>query len=177
MKGKLLGKKFFNRDADAVACDLIGKFIVRKTGGGEVAAMITETEAYVGPHDLASHASKGRTERTKVMFGAPGTLYVYLVYGMHLMLNIVTREEGYPAAVLVRAVTGATGPGRAAKFLHITKNMNGKLAGRKTGLWIKDWGIRIRRGAIRRTPRVGVDYAGPVWAKKKLRFILDESGR
>lgn len=102
---KILGQNFFNRNTLVVAEDLIGKFLVRKIGKKEIAAMIIETEAYDGEHDKASHAHKGKTERTKVMFGPAGYLYVYLCYGMYWMLNVVTGEKDYPAAVLIRAVT------------------------------------------------------------------------
>src|SRR5438477_265913 len=101
---KILPADFFNRDTDQVAQELLGKFLVRKIQGKETSAIITEVEAYDGQSDLASHASKGKTKRTEVMFGKPGIFYVYLCYGIHHMLNIVTREHGYPAAVLIRAV-------------------------------------------------------------------------
>src|SRR3954469_11003653 len=101
---KVLSNTFFDRDTATVAQELLGTFLVRKIGRKEIAAMITETEAYDGPHDLASHASKGKTQRTEIMFGHPGNFYIYLVYGMHEMLNIVTREHGYPAAVLIRGI-------------------------------------------------------------------------
>jgi DNA-3-methyladenine glycosylase len=169
---KVLNQNFFNRDAEIVAKELLGKFLVRNIGRKEIASMITETEAYVGPHDLASHAAKGLTERTKIMFGHPGHFYVYLIYGMYLMLNIVAREKGYPAAVLIRGLAEATGPGKAGKFLKITKGLNGKPAEKRTGLWIEDRGIRVPKNRIKKTPRIGVDYAGPVWSKKKLRFLI-----
>ncbi len=101
---KILKESFFNRDTKIVAKELLGKFLIRKIADKEIATIITETEAYDGPYDLASHAFKGRTLRTEVMFGNPGKLYVYLCYGMHFMLNVVTREQGYPAAVLIRGV-------------------------------------------------------------------------
>ncbi len=169
---KILGKKFFSRDAEIVARGLLGKFLVRKAGSKEISSMITETEAYIGPHDLASHASKGKTERTKIMFGHPGNFYVYLTYGMHFMLNVVTREQGYPAAVLIRGVGASSGPGRLTKFLKINKSLNGKPAVKSSRLWFEDRGMKIANVKIKKTPRIGVDYAGPVWSKKKLRFLL-----
>ncbi len=169
---KILNQKFFNRDAEIVAKELLGKFLVRKAGRKEIASVITETEAYVGPHDLASHASKGETKRTKIMFSEPGHFYIYLIYGMYLLLNIVTREKGYPAAVLIRGLEAAEGPGKVGKFLKINKKMNGGSAEKKTGLWFEDRGIRIAKNQIKKTPRIGVDYAGPVWSKKKLRFLV-----
>src|SRR3989344_3265504 len=100
----ILDEKFFNRKTLAVARDLIGCFLVRRFKGKTFRLKITETEAYIGPHDLASHASKGRTARTEIMFGKAGTLYIYFIYGMYYMLNIVTEKAGYPAAVLIRGV-------------------------------------------------------------------------
>jgi DNA-3-methyladenine glycosylase len=100
----ILSPVFFDRPADQVAHDLIGCRLNWTRGDNSHSRTITETEAYVGPHDLASHAARGRTKRTEVMFGEPRTLYLYFVYGMHWMLNVVTGPVGYPAAVLVRAV-------------------------------------------------------------------------
>ena len=172
---RILNREFFDRNAEMVAKELLGKFLVRKIGKYEISSMITETEAYVGPHDLASHASKGDTERTKIMFGHPGNFYIYLIYGIYLMLNIVTREKGYPAAVLIRGLESAKGPGKVGKFLRVNRIMNDKLAVKNTGLWFEDKGIKISKNKIKKTPRIGVDYAGPVWTKKKLRFMLVES--
>ena len=118
-----------------------------------------------------SHASKGRTKRTEVMFGPPGHWYIYLIYGMYRMLNVVTGEDGYPSAVLIRAVEGISGPGRLTKSFKITGDINTLPASPATGLWIEDRGVRIDPRRIRKTSRIGVDYAGPVWAKKEWRFI------
>ena len=170
--GKVLSENFFNRDTKTVAQELLGKFLVRKIAGKEIAAMITETEAYDGPHDKASHASKGKTERTKIMFGHPGYFYIYLVYGMHHMLNVVTREHGYPAAVLMRGVTLYNGPGKVTKFFKINKSFNGKTAEKSTKLWFEDRGLKIPKYNIKKLPRVGVAYAGPVWSNKEFRFII-----
>lgn len=174
-KNKILGPDFFARPTTKVARDLVGKFLIRSLSNGQKSAlMITETEAYDGFRDKASHASKGATLRNMPMFGPPGYWYVYLVYGMHEMLNISTREKGYPAAVLIRGVTGYDGPGKLTAHLKIGRSLSGKKAGKGSGLWIEDRGIEILPSAIRKTPRIGVAYAGPVWSAKKWRFILKD---
>lgn len=134
--------------------------------------MITEVEAYDGPHDKASHASRGITPRTKTMFGEPGFWYVYFTYGIHWMLNIVTGAEGYPAAVLIRGTEAVSGPGRLTKYFHVTGTLNKKPATKVSGLWIEDRGKRIPCSRIQKSARIGVDYAGPVWAKKEYRFLV-----
>ncbi len=176
MKYKLLTQKFFDRPVLDVASDLLGKFLVRKVGKIERAFMITEVEAYDGIKDLASHASKGRTNRTEAMFGEAGNFYIYLVYGMHWMLNVVTGPKSYPAAILIRGLEGISGPGKATKALSIDKMLNSKKAEKGSGLWFEDRGISVDNRQIKRMPRIGVDYAGPVWSKKKYRFILVNKG-
>ena len=163
--------EFFERDTLIVARELLGKYLVRRTRGKEISVMITEVEAYDGFEDKASHAHKGETARNKPMFGEAGVWYVYLVYGMYEMLNIVTGKKGYPAAVLIRGVEGVVGPGRLTKFLQITRSLNNKRAIPESGLWIEDWGAVIVDNMIKKTPRIGVGYAG-VWAKKKYRFVM-----
>ncbi|MCL5114575.1 MAG: DNA-3-methyladenine glycosylase [Patescibacteria group bacterium] len=172
---KILTQDFFNRPTLRVAENLLGKYLVREYRGKEAAAMITEVEAYDGPHDLASHASHGKTERTKIMFGPPGRWYVYFTYGIHWLVNVVTGPEEYPAAVLIRAVDGVLGPARTTKFFKIDKRFNGKAASRQTGLWIEDRGVRIKKTQITKNPRIGVQYAGPVWAGKKYNLRLSVS--
>jgi len=169
---KVLTRAFFDRSAERVARELLGMYLVRRIGTREEAFRIIETEAYVGPHDLACHAAKGLTKRTEVMFGPAGRFYVYFVYGMHWMLNIVTEREGYPAAVLIRGIEGAIGPGRLTKRLAITGVFNGAKAVRESGLWFEDRGTAPSPRTIRKTPRIGVAYAGKKWARKKLRFVL-----
>jgi DNA-3-methyladenine glycosylase len=115
----ILPLTFFERSAVRVARDLLGKKIVRCRGGARIASTIVETEAYEGVHDLASHSSKGRTSRTEVMFGPAGRFYVYRIYGLHWMLNVVTGAENEGAAVLIRGVDGLNGPGRVAAALGI----------------------------------------------------------
>ncbi|MBI4120875.1 MAG: DNA-3-methyladenine glycosylase [Parcubacteria group bacterium] len=169
---KIIPTSFFNRPTTKVAKELLGMFLVRKVRGREVAHMITEVEAYDGFSDKASHAARGRTKRNEVMFAEAGTIYVYFTYGMHWMLNVVTGEKEYPAAILIRGVEGISGPARLTKALKIDKKFNTKKLGRKTGLWIEDRGVEIKKSDIRRTPRVGVAYAGPVWARRPYRFVF-----
>ena len=165
----ILTAAFFDRTALKVARDLIG---CRLHVGDQIQSrIITETEAYIGPQDLASHASKGRTKRTEAMFGPPGTFYVYFVYGVHWMLNVVTGPGDYPAAVLIRGVEGIVGPARLTKALGINGDLNGKVANEETGVWFSE-GTRPSRTQIIRSARIGVDYAGPVWSVKPYRFSL-----
>lgn len=175
MRG-VLTQNFFNRDTKIVAQELLGKFLVRKIGHKEIVGIITETEAYDGPNDLASHASRGRTPRTEVMFKDPGNFYIYLCYGMYWMLNVVTREKGYPAAVLIRGVllengVSFDGPGKVTKFFKISRRFNEKSAKKLTGLWFEDRGV-MPNLIIKKLQRVGIAYAGPVWSAKKYRFQL-----
>jgi len=179
---------FFNRPALVVAKELLGCYLVTRDADGIARYLITETEAYVGPHDLASHSSKGRTKRTEIMYQQGGTIYVYFIYGMHNMLNIVTGAKDYPAAVLIRSIENADrtikGPGNVAKALHVDRMMNGKLLGKETNLWIEFPTVPKRNPAsakaparrrIIRTPRIGIAYAGPIWANKEYRFVLEKS--
>lgn len=174
---KILTRRFFDRPAARVARELLGMYLVRRIGETEEAFRIVETEAYVGPHDLACHASRGRTPRTAVLFGPPGRFYVHFIYGMHWMLNIVTARDGYPAGVLIRGVESVNGPGRLTKKLGITGILNRAAASRESGLWFEDRGEHPSARSIARTPRIGVEYAGDIWAKKKLRFVLTRGPR
>lgn len=168
-KFKVLEKSFFKRATLIVARALLGKYLVRKIGNQRIAVKIMEVEAYDGLRDKASHAFRGKTERNAVMFGEGGHWYVYFVYGMHWMLNIVTGKAGYPAAVLIRGVEKAAGPAKLTKFLKIDKKFNGKEAALRSGLWIEDRGEIV--STCERAKRIGVDYAGPVWSKKQYRFL------
>ncbi len=169
---KVLIKKFFDQPTLKVAERMLGKYLVRRWRGKETAAMITEVEAYDGPDDKGSHASNGMTPRNKVMFGAAGIWYSYFTYGMHWLVNVVTGGKDYPAAVLIRGVESVSGPGRVTKFFHVDGKVYGKPASRKTGLWIEDRGTKIKKKDIKKGPRVGIDYAGPVWKAKKYNFKL-----
>jgi DNA-3-methyladenine glycosylase len=171
-RAHVLPPAFFARPAEEVALDLLGKTLIRRRGRRLEAFGITETEAYVGPEDLACHAARGRTQRTEVMFGPAGRFYVYLIYGMYWMLNVVTGDVGHPAAVLIRGAGAIAGPGRLTRALEITSAFNGKPASARTGLWIADVGESPPADTILRTARIGVDYAGPIWAAKEYRFVL-----
>jgi DNA-3-methyladenine glycosylase len=153
-----------------LARNLLGKYLVRARGD---ARMITEVEAYDGERDLACHARAGRTTRTAVMYGPGGVWYVYLCYGIHEMLNLVVGPADWPAAVLIRGVEGCRGPGRVTRTLGIDRKFNGTRSHPDLGLWLEDRGIKVPRRIIRATPRIGVGYAGPVWAKKPWRFHFD----
>ncbi|MBX3735214.1 MAG: DNA-3-methyladenine glycosylase [Candidatus Didemnitutus sp.] len=165
-------EKWQGRGTVGLARALLGKVLVRTTAAGREERVIVETEAYVGERDLACHASKGRTPRTQVMFGSGGVWYVYLCYGIHEMLNLVTGPAGFPAAILIRGVSGAIGPGRVTKQLRIDRALNAAPAAPSSGLHLEDHGIVIPPGKIVRGPRVGIDYAGPIWAAKPWRFRL-----
>jgi len=164
----------------------MGKYVLRQTKQGMMAGFIVEVEAYVGPHDLACHASRGRTQRTDVLFGPPGIAYVYLIYGMYHCLNVVTEREGFPAAVLIRAVEHREpppaspvlidGPGRVCRSFHIDRTLNRLDLTLGEGLWLEDRGERITDADVLTAPRIGVDYAGE-WAAKPFRFRLSRFSR
>lgn len=171
MAYKILPAEFFDRDSTLVARDLLGKILVRKIDGKIVRSRIVETESYEGFLDKASHASRGQTLRNAPMFGPARTIYVYFMYGMHFMLNIVCGKKGHPSAVLIRGIDGCVGPGRLTKKLQIDKTLNGKLLGKASGLWIEEASDTVKL-KIKKTPRIGVDYTGPVWSQKLRRFVI-----
>jgi len=171
--GKVLPRVFFRREALTVTRELLGKNLCRRFDDGRVLRQpLTELEAYIGPEDKACHASKGKTPRTAVMFEPGGIFYVYLCYGVHWMLNIVTDGPGHPAAVLVRGVGETFGPGRVTKALAIDKTQNAQPVSRTTGLWVEDSGIVVPEERVQRTPRVGIGYAGEYWINQPLRMVL-----
>jgi DNA-3-methyladenine glycosylase len=172
-------RAFYERDTVEVARDLLGKVLSRRLHGGAVVqGRIVETEAYHGPDDRASHAFRGRTPRTSIMFGPPGIAYVYQIYGVWFCLNAVTMSDGFPAAVLVRGVhlagddeRAGAGPGKLCRAMDIDRRLNGEDLVRGDALWLEDDGApapaRIRAGR-----RIGVDYAGR-WASRPWRFWID----
>jgi DNA-3-methyladenine glycosylase len=170
MDAKRLDKEFFLRDVVEVATDLPGKILVRRFDDGVVKRYrITETEAYRGEEDLACHASKGRTSRTEVMYHEGGKVYVYFIYGMYWLLNLVTGNEGNPSAVLIRGIEGFNGPGRVGKALKLDKSFYGEQVDSSERLWIEDDGCACE---IKTGKRIGVDYAGKEWAERQWRFIV-----
>lgn len=175
----VLRQSFFNRPTLTVAEELLGTYLVRQRGKNRRAYMITEVEAYDGFQDKASHAHAGRTKRNAPMFGPAGVWYVYLVYGMHWMLNVVTGEQGFPAAILIRGVYDEehekeiSGPARVTKTLNVSKRFDNIPARRVNRLWIEGRGQAIDPYTVQTFPRIGVDYAGD-WAKKPYRFVLQK---
>jgi DNA-3-methyladenine glycosylase len=169
-----LTRKFFERPTLIVARELLGKIIVRRIGNQKVSMMITETEAYIGEKDLASHARFGKTKRNAVMYGPAGVWYPYFIYGMHWMLNVTTEGVDEPAAVLIRASVlvetnhAIRGPGILTKALKVDGSIYGTSA-TSGDLYIEDRGDRPKK--IIRTPRIGIDYAG-AYKDKKWRFVL-----
>lgn len=182
-----LTREFYNRPTLTVARELIGARLVRISDGVRLVGLITETEGYVGEEDLACHAKAGRTPRTGVMYGDPGHAYVYFTYGNHWMLNVVTEGEGFPAAVLIRAiqpVEGAEimsvrrggrdtfGPGKLCQALGITKSENGvDLTGPGSGLWIEA-GVSVPDSLVTKGPRVGLNTVPEPWKSKPWRFMV-----
>lgn len=179
---KILKKEFFKKPAVEVAESLLGKVLVRKIGKKTLAVKITELEIYDGFEDKASHASRGKTERNKIMFEEGGYFYVYLIYGMYWMINIVVGKKDHPSAILLRGGEVVTesknnfldGPGKLSRFLKIDKKFDRKLATLKNNLWFEDWGIKVSKNKIKRTARIGVNYAGSYWSNKKWRFLIKD---
>lgn len=176
-----LPRSFYERPTEQVARDLLGKVIVRPRGSREpLRARIVEVEAYLGERDAASHARRGPTPRAAIMFGPPGRLYVFLVYGMHHCLNFVTEREGVAGAVLIRAAepfddddrTALRGPGKLCRGLAITLAHTGSdLTSTTSALHVVD--PQAPRPAVARSRRIGVDYAGR-WAVRRLRFFVPD---
>lgn len=173
-----LPRSFFDRDAGQVARDLLGLWIVRRTAEAIRIGRIVETEAYLGPHDRASHSSRGCTPRNRSMFGPPGHAYVYRIYGLHHCLNAVTEAEGRGSAVLLRALEpiegfdaaiNTRGPGLLCRALSVDRSFDGvDLLGDE--LFVATPPNPVPVGIVRR-PRIGVDYAG-IWARRLLRFYV-----
>jgi DNA-3-methyladenine glycosylase len=182
-----LPRKFYNRSTLTVARELIGARLVRILDGVKLVGLITETEGYIGEEDLACHARAGRTPRTLPMYGPPGHAYVYFTYGNHWMLNAVTEREGFPAAVLIRAIwpiEGADvmsvrrkgrdtfGPGKLCQALGIGKGENNAdLTATAQSLWIEA-GVKVPDSAVTISPRVGLYSVPEPWKSKPWRFLV-----
>ncbi|HEY4475110.1 MAG TPA: DNA-3-methyladenine glycosylase [Candidatus Paceibacterota bacterium] len=199
---KKLGRKFFMQPSLTVAKQLLGKIIVRKVGQRLIAGKIVETEAYPGPYDKASHAFQmKRTKRNEAEYREGGYIYIYLVYGMYWQLNISTGKEGYPECVLIRALEPISnlsakggsasggknqisnlkttnGPGKLCKWLKLDKSFYGEDVTKSKRIWITNPDPKqvLARGKVASGPRIGIDYAGPKWAKKPWRFWIKNSG-
>ena len=168
--GKKLEREFYIRDVLDVAPELIGKnLVIRLLNGSFGEFMITEVEAYRGIEDKACHACKGRTSRTEIMFHEGGRLYVYFIYGMYWMLNIVTAGENAPQAVLIRGLENITGPGKLTKTLGIDRSFYGEDLTVSDRVWIEDAGIKP---SFKTSLRIGVDYSGEYWKSRPWRFFI-----
>ena len=165
-----LSPDFFLRDVLDVAPALIGKLLVRQFDDGRIERYrIVETEAYRGTEDLACHASKGRTPRTEVMFQEGGKVYVYLIYGMYWLLNLVTGNEGDPSAVLIRGIEGFSGPGRLGRELQLDKSFYGENLSTSSRIWVED---AEPVAEIKTSKRIGIGYSGEEWENKLWRFYV-----
>lgn len=196
-----LTRSFYTRSTLVVAKDLLGKYLIRKIGRKKLIGKIIETEAYIGPKDKASHTYRGKkTKRNQAEFLAGGHIYIYLVYGMYWQLNITTAAKNQPECVLIRAVEPiieelktqipnlkttaqnlktfkklketANGPGKVCRYLKLDKSFYGEDLTKSKRIWLEDRGEKIKSNQIKRTARIGIDYAGPYWSKIKWRFVL-----
>ncbi|MDD5341379.1 MAG: DNA-3-methyladenine glycosylase [Patescibacteria group bacterium] len=198
-----LKKKFYQQNTFKLAKALLGKFLIRKIGKKILMGKIVEVEAYYGFQDKASHASRGKTERNKIMFGHPGVAYIYMIYGMYYCLNIITEEKNFPAAILIRALEpldchpehsrrvaicknygsamltmtrGATnGPGKLCRALKIDKKLNGENLITSKKLYLaQNPKIKIKNSQITSAERIGIDYAGK-YKHKPWRFYIKDN--
>lgn len=171
MKTNRLPGSFFIRDALDICPDLIGKTLCRRFDDGTIIRRtILEIEAYRGEEDRACHASKGRTRRTEIMYSEGGHVYVYLIYGMYWMLNIVTGPRELPQAILIRGLENCSGPGRVGRLLEIDASFYGENLTNSGRIWVEDNGLSL---PFTRTERVGVAYAGAHWANIPWRFVAN----
>jgi DNA-3-methyladenine glycosylase len=169
--GSRLDRDFYRRDVLEVAPQLLGQRLVKMERDGRRSAyMITETEAYRGAEDLACHASRGRTRRTEVMFGEGGYVYMYLIYGMYWMMNVVTGPRDVPQAVLLRGLREASGPGRLTRLVGVDRTYYGEDLVRSERIWIEESGITPDYST---GPRVGIDYAGLPWKDLPWRYLMN----
>lgn len=168
--GNRLTKEAYQEDAIIFAQALLGKILVRKfSTGEELRYMITETEAYYGEEDTACHAHKGKTQRTAIMYQNGGYAYIYMCYGIHFLLNIVTGPTDHPEAVLIRGIEGYNGPGKLTKHMDIAKELNRIDLVTSNELWIEDNGTVVQ---YETTKRIGIDYATKEYRDKHWRYII-----
>lgn len=172
---KRLSKSFFNRGAKIVAKELLGKKLLRAfPDGHKKTGIITETEAYIGVKDKASHSYGGRrTKRNEIMYQEAGRVYVYFTYGMHWLLNFVVSKKDDPQAVLIRGLDVISGPARLTKYLGIDKSFYGEDLTKSKKVWVEEVDAKAKESDIKSLPRVGVNYAGS-WKNKYLRFIYEK---
>jgi DNA-3-methyladenine glycosylase len=179
-----LKRNFFTGgDTTEIAKKMLGKFIIRKWRGKKIVGKIVETEAYVGPEDKASHSYLGkRTKRNKAEYLIGGHIYIYLVYGIYWQLNISTGRQGRPECVLIRAIEPVVdsaedfkdltnGPGKLCRYLRLDKSFYGEDLTNSKKIWLEE-GVRMNKKNIASASRIGIDYAGPYWSKRKLRFSI-----
>lgn len=162
---------FYKMPATEAAPALVGKLLCRRIDGRVVKRRITETECYYGQEDTACHAARGKTERNKVIYEAGGIAYIYLCYGMHNLLNVVTGPKGHPEAVLLRGIEGAPGPGRLTKAMEIDRRYNGESFLDSDELWLEDDGYKAVYTVGK---RIGIDYATPEYRDILWRYTLAE---
>jgi DNA-3-methyladenine glycosylase len=165
-----LQREFFIRDVLDIAPMIPGKFLVVNFAGRPLnRLMITEAEAYRGTEDLACHASKGRTTRTEIMFHEGGSLYMFLIYGMYWMLNIVTGPVDEPQAILIRGAGDFDGPGKLTRALGIDRSFYGEDLVTSKRIWLED---SDTKQIVKISPRIGIDYAGDFWKSRPWRFFI-----
>lgn len=165
-----LTNSYYKADVLSVAKGLLGKILVRQFDDGSIGRWrITETEAYRGEEDMACHARKGRTPRTEIMYADGGQVYVYLIYGIYWLLNVVTGLEDEPQAVLIRGLDNIIGPGKVGKLLELDKSFYGEELSTSSRIWIEDADAPL---SITAKPRVGIDYAPDEWRLKPWRFTM-----
>ena len=159
---------FYKKSALEMAPELIGKLLCRNINGEIIKSRILETECYFGESDTACHAHKGKTKRTSILYEQGGVAYVYLCYGIHYLLNIVSGEKDHPEAVLIRAIDGFDGPGKLTKFLKIDISLNGENLITSDKLWIEDDKTKLRYS---KTKRIGIEYASKEYREKQWRYV------
>ncbi|MDR1773575.1 MAG: DNA-3-methyladenine glycosylase [Clostridioides sp.] len=173
---KKLDASFYSKPATVLAEELLGKYLCRNINGETLKLKITETECYFGEEDTACHAHKGKTKRTEIMYYEGGFAYVYLCYGIHNLLNVVTGEKDHPEAVLIRGVDGYNGPGKLTKAMNIDRSLNGENLITSNKLWIeKDGNDTKDNFEVKKAKRIGIGYASEEDKNKMWRFIKIEN--